>query len=1429
METIIKYNRPKGNQTSVSNLVGGSGNYYGIGDVSDTSTIDINIDDKLLWKTSEGDMSLTPKNSYNYAYGESSVAIGTFTNTLNEGEFALGVFNNPISGETLFTIGNGTSDANRSNVFRVGRSNTVVSNNFNGTTANFSTSVISPIVSGQTAVFNNGTFYTGITTPSATISAITANTIEVNNKLTTDQIEAVSGYIQTLLSENITVDNLTVTKAAHFFKLIIDEIKATQGQIIITPTNAVIDKVVNYTNYFRCYFKAKDDDNEIVNGFEVNDQIVCQTFNAATGVSYNVSNTYYWRLCVSTGTTTTTIDGENVECHYIDLSKTDKDTLSNSDPKRGDNVVQLGNRSDTTRQAAIIISAYNTQFLDKNIKAPSIVQYYGINDYNLEAHRRNVISRDFNEFKGSFKTSTGDDIEQMIEDVTSGATTYLHTAWANSADGSVDFTKDSSGQSYNYIGLCTNHNQSDNDLIYSDYTWSYVHGESGTSGTDAEFYRLTPVKEIASVNKNDVFGVSLQYQIVHVSGNTTEVITATTSGYWVRFKRDDSNSYYNLSTGTTTPSYSQIKMITNYHTRENKPTYLTVELVSGSSAVVKDKKVVNIIFEAGATLTVADEINATVQGNSDNIEALSGTVSSHTNSIAQLNISYSAISASVESHTTSIQNISGDVNTVSGQVQTNTDNIASLTQTSSSLTSTVSSHTQSINTLTNSVSANTTSISQLEQTSSSLTSSINTINGYNHRNYFAFNRGIKPYNNECMLYAYEYGFVGWGSLDRIYNFNFTSDDLNYPWTLTFQIIADATVTVSPQFCDVAPIKIFKGTEEQTNHTSLTATTSWVTYRVFFDNINSSYLTDAANNGFLDFEKSNTARTITLRYICLTKGHYKELQFEKAPEDINFQGGQQQFKWGYSFTQTNGTFRGLPIYENTKNPTENDPYVDYITSDYFSIKDKTPYTLSFWAKSNSANTYITSYFYNGAWNLHLARGNTTNNGADGAWNTFLTTEWKHYTVKWLPHVNSITGTDATQKYIKRVIAFRLPRNLSTNNQTAIISIAGVTFQEGWIEDGTGSQSSLIQQTADNILLQVGECGINIDEQNITLNGDTQVNGTLTLTDDDQGFLLVGDGGKTQITPTSLGTYSNFTTASTNNYTVSKQYQTQVQPWAPTESSTTASWFTTNNFGIVQSGSYIPLSGQTSFFRNVNSGNALIPISITNTYKIYINDSLVSTITNSTQSVTNIGSYTTSAKGTLRIDRLTYATFRTANLINNSVIGHISYVVQLPREMFTLIGYDGIGSNFGTNSNVYFGSEGSYFRYGNYGINISNNGIKKLVGNSWLPLNYLNVVRTSNSTYNLGDSDKQQIEMLVTTSSSSQTIILPKPSTCIGRRIYIKCNGSGSPKVYCDSTGNTTKYFVSPTSNYNDILSFTDFGSPLRVFISDGTYWQVGYQG
>lgn len=268
---------------------------------------------------------------------------------------------------------------------------------------------------------------------------IDADNINVSSSITSPYAE-----IASLLSTDIVVDNLTVTKAAHFFSLIIDEIKSVGGQIILTPANAVVDKVTEQTNYYTLYWRCKDNDGkEISNQFATNDLVVCQTFNAATGTSYNVNNHFYWRKCVGTGRTSFTENGESVDYHYIRLSKVsgEYDTNSNAAPEPDDKIVLLGNTTDTTRQNAIILSAYNNQFLDSTIVAPSIVQYKGINTFNLSNFRLNVISNGLNSFKGNLTTEAGTNVQtaftgigQTIGGITNSITTINNTLSGHTTD-----------------------------------------------------------------------------------------------------------------------------------------------------------------------------------------------------------------------------------------------------------------------------------------------------------------------------------------------------------------------------------------------------------------------------------------------------------------------------------------------------------------------------------------------------------------------------------------------------------------------------------------------------------------------------------------------------------------------------------------------------------------------------------------------------------------------------------------------------------------------------------------------------------------------------------------------------------------------------------------------------------------------------------
>ena len=250
--------------------------------------------------------------------------------------------------------------------------------------------------------------------------------LEVNGK---------SDFTGDITANNIKVDNLTVNKLAHFFQLVIDEVKSTQGQIIITEAHAKIDYVEKVDGETILWWRqdSNSENYEIRNQFWYNDQILCQTFNRGQrimhgddGIIGQWANKYYWVTINGARQhekkSFPNIDGTPGETHFYNgVTISDDDTVSPKQgeflPEIGDEIVQLGNRTYPERQAAIIISAYNVG-MDKEIKAPAIVQYDGINDFDLKSHRLNVISKGLNRFLGSYLTPDGEtDIVDKIGNI----------------------------------------------------------------------------------------------------------------------------------------------------------------------------------------------------------------------------------------------------------------------------------------------------------------------------------------------------------------------------------------------------------------------------------------------------------------------------------------------------------------------------------------------------------------------------------------------------------------------------------------------------------------------------------------------------------------------------------------------------------------------------------------------------------------------------------------------------------------------------------------------------------------------------------------------------------------------------------------------------------------------------------------------------
>ena len=193
----------------------------------------------------------------------------------------------------------------------------------------------------------------------------------------------------------IEVDRMLVRKVAEFIQLVIQEIKHVGGQIVLTPASMKCVRVEDTGSAYRCYFEATDGEKTVENQFVAGDQVRAQTFNVKEGVNENVKNTYYWRLVTGVGD------------NYIDLSKTDCDAGSTV-PAAGDEIVQLGNRNDVARQAAIILSAYGND-------APYFKMYRGINSYKLEGKEFvNLSRKDVMIISDNIKLSTGETVKEYI-------------------------------------------------------------------------------------------------------------------------------------------------------------------------------------------------------------------------------------------------------------------------------------------------------------------------------------------------------------------------------------------------------------------------------------------------------------------------------------------------------------------------------------------------------------------------------------------------------------------------------------------------------------------------------------------------------------------------------------------------------------------------------------------------------------------------------------------------------------------------------------------------------------------------------------------------------------------------------------------------------------------------------------------------------
>lgn len=164
------------------------------------------------------------------------------------------------------------------------------------------------------------------------------------------------------------VDYLLVRRVATFLELLIREMRHVGGTLVLSGASGKVVRVEDKPSAWRVYFKTREDGTTVAHGFTVGAQARCQTYNRTSG------NTYYWRLVTAVGD------------DWVELSKSDYDHAAptgtaRTAPAVGDELVQLGHRTDSRQTGAIVLDTVGEG-------APSIrllkdIRSYSITDANV--------------------------------------------------------------------------------------------------------------------------------------------------------------------------------------------------------------------------------------------------------------------------------------------------------------------------------------------------------------------------------------------------------------------------------------------------------------------------------------------------------------------------------------------------------------------------------------------------------------------------------------------------------------------------------------------------------------------------------------------------------------------------------------------------------------------------------------------------------------------------------------------------------------------------------------------------------------------------------------------------------------------------------------------------------------------------------------
>ena len=156
--------------------------------------------------------------------------------------------------------------------------------------------------------------------------------------------------------KQLTAEEVRLMKSTHI-----------NGKVINSPGSFTISKVEKIDGGWRCYFTQQDGEGRMVsNTMGMDDYAYCETFNLVNQQG-KVSNHYWHRRVFGLGTDYVNICGN---------ANADDYASGSDEPKVGDEVSTLGNKTNPARQHAIIQAAAGTG-------SPYYRMYVGINSFSM--------------------------------------------------------------------------------------------------------------------------------------------------------------------------------------------------------------------------------------------------------------------------------------------------------------------------------------------------------------------------------------------------------------------------------------------------------------------------------------------------------------------------------------------------------------------------------------------------------------------------------------------------------------------------------------------------------------------------------------------------------------------------------------------------------------------------------------------------------------------------------------------------------------------------------------------------------------------------------------------------------------------------------------------------------------------------------------